>query len=74
MQNNNDMQQKITVRETASVVLVFVICWLLNIYGCLLASVSTLAVYYQHARQCFALVFELTALPRKKHTSCYSIL
>ena len=32
MCNNNDMQQRITVSEIASVVIVFVICWLLNIW------------------------------------------
>ena len=37
-------------------------------------SVSPLAVYYQHAWQCFALTFELTALLYNKHASHYSIL
>ena len=41
MRNNNEMQQRITVSEIASVMLVFVICWLLNIYGSLLMSASS---------------------------------
>ena len=59
------------VSETASVVLVFVICT--YIYRCLFVSVSPLVIYYQHARQRFALTFELTAL-YIKHAFRYSIL
>ena len=59
------------VSEIASVILVFVIRWLLimNIYGCLLVSASQLVAYYQ---QTFCYHLEITALP---HTSTtFSIL
>ena len=52
MHNNNDM-------HFTSVLLVFVICWLLNIYRCLLVSASPLAAYYQHACQHFTLTLKL---------------
>ena len=45
--------------EIASVVIVFVIRWLLDIYGCLLVSASPLAAYYQHACQHFAVTLKL---------------
>ena len=66
------MRQRITVSEV--VMLVFVICRLLNIYGCLLVSASPLAGYYQHVCQRFALTFELSVLPHAKWAFNYLIL
>ena len=48
-----------TVSEITSVVIVFVICWLLNIYGCLLVSALPSVACYQYAYQCFALTLNL---------------
>ena len=53
--------------------LVFVICWLLNIYGYLLVSASLLAAYYQHACQRFALTLKLLLYCILIRTFRYSI-
>ena len=56
MCNNNDT---ITVSKITLVVLVFVTCWLLNVYRYLHVSVSPLVAYYQNACQRFTLTLNL---------------
>ena len=52
---------------------VFVICWLLNIYGCLLVSASLLEAYYQHAHQHFTLKLKLLLYCIPIQAFCYTI-
>ena len=59
MHNNNDMQQGITVSEIASIVLVFVICWLTEYLWLSTLECITIGGYYQHACQCIALTLKL---------------